>query len=118
MNTLSTTAALICVAILTSMFCPPVQASSVENVTIVRVHLTKDFENVAFIKLSSPPQGKPGCSAHYWDFTLPLNTPFEKNLFAMLMTAYSTGTLVQAGGVGACNDHPQIESLTALAVHN
>lgn len=73
---------------------------------------------LVFIKLDVPPSHKPACSNHYWDYTLSFSTPFDDKLYAVLLSAFTAGTLVATTGMGACSDYGSIESLRSVEVSN
>jgi hypothetical protein len=65
----------------------------------------------AFVKLETPPVGKPACSNHYWDYTVPLATSADKTVYATLLAAFESGNVVATYGSGACSEFSQVESL-------
>jgi hypothetical protein len=88
------------------------------NVTIVQIQLNKNYPNVAFIRVTPAPTTHAECSINgFWHYTLPLSDAFGSKMYAALLTAYASQTLVDIGGMGDCNEMGQVESLMAVGVH-
>jgi hypothetical protein len=66
--------------------------------------------------VNGSPSGAPACANSSWHYTLSMGNPSDKELYAMLLTAYSTGALVNISGSGACTEVGFVESLQALQV--
>jgi hypothetical protein len=110
-------AVVIVVACFVSLAAHSVRAGESPNVTIVHIQLNKSYPNVAFIKLSATPTGRPACAVHSWHYSLPLSSAFEAQMYAALLAAYSSGSVVDISGKNTCEEHGQIESLHAVGVH-
>jgi hypothetical protein len=88
--------------------------SFIERVQVINLQINRSYGNHVFIQVNSPPSGAPACSNSSWHYTLSLGNPSDKELYAMLLMAYATGTLVNISGSGTCNEVGFVESLQAL----
>jgi hypothetical protein len=88
--------------------------SQVSGATITNLQISKSYGNFVFIQVSSTPTGAPACANSSWHYTLSFGNPSDNQLYAMLLTAYSSGALVNIAGTGNCNDVGFTESLQAL----
>lgn len=81
-------------------------------VKIVSTASASNLGNHIHVKVSTTPTMRPACATHTtWHFTLPLDTAWGKNLYAMLLAAKATGTTVWLSGTGACSQESDIETL-------
>jgi hypothetical protein len=117
MQTRNVSAVVIAVACFAALAAHSVRAGESPNVTIVHIQLNKSYPNVAFIKLSATPTGRPACSVHSWHYSLPLSNAFEAQMYAAILAAYSSGSVVDISGKNLCEEHGQIESLHAVGLH-
>lgn len=91
--------------------------SDISNTTIADLSISKAYGSFVFIKVAASPANPAACSTNGgWHFTLPLSTAADQQLYAMLLTAFASGTTVDMSGLGACNEHGAIESLRSLRV--
>jgi len=92
---------------------PAWAGSTASSVKIVSVALNRSL-GYGFVKFETPPGGKPACSSHYWDYTVPLSTPFDDKLYATLLAAFEAGNAVTVYGTGLCSEHGNIESVDSV----
>lgn len=88
--------------------------SSVSQVKVTNLAINKAYGNLVFIQVSSIPSGAPVCSNSSWHYTLSLGNPGDKELYAMLLMAYSTGVPVNITGAGTCSEVSFVESLQGM----
>lgn len=90
---------------------------SAPNAMIERLQIKKNLGNMVFIRLAAEPTVRAGCSTHgTWHFLLSLEDAAGRNLYIQLLTAYSTGQLVDLAGSGLCG-WGTIEDLNSVALH-
>jgi hypothetical protein len=57
-----------------------------------------------FIKIEQTVNGRPYCASNQgWDFALDTSTASGKATYALLLTAYTTGQIVNVSGSNACS---------------
>ena len=89
--------------------------SSVNRTTITNLQINKDYGAAfVFIQVSTAPTGAPACASSGWNYTLSFGGTGASQLYAMLLTAYAAGTLVNIAGTGLCSDVGIAESLDVL----
>lgn len=88
--------------------------SSVVQVKVTNLAINKTYGNLVFIQVSGIPSGAPVCSNSSWHYTLSLGNTSDKELYAMLLMAYSTGVPVNITGTGTCSQVSFVESLEGL----
>jgi hypothetical protein len=94
-----------------SSFSLTASAGSVIGVTITQLEIATQY-NMVMVALTVLPTGSPSCVTNTtWSFALPLTTPVENQMLALLLSARATGTPVQLIGSGACDTYPGIETL-------
>lgn len=82
------------------------------NVQVTQLGINKGYGGTfVFIKVSGSPTGAPSCATGYWQFTLTFGNPGDSQLYALLLSAYTTGIPVTILGSGACSEFGQSESL-------
>jgi hypothetical protein len=86
----------------------------VNRATIVNMAINKSYGNFVFIQTSITPTGAAVCANSSWQFTLSLSNPGDSQLYAMLLTAYASGALVNITGTGACSEYPTVESVQGV----
>jgi hypothetical protein len=88
--------------------------SSAANAHIKKLQINKGYGVFVFINIDVVPTGAPACESGTWQYTLSLTNPGDSQMYAMLLTAYTTGAPVDLGGTGACSDVGFVESLSAV----
>ncbi len=84
---------------------------AVTGATITQLEIATQY-NMVMVALSVLPTGSPSCVTNStWSFALPLTTPVENQMLALLLSARATGTPVQLIGSGACDTYSGIETL-------
>jgi hypothetical protein len=87
------------------------------NVQVGRVHIARAYGNFAFIHLKTAPSARGDCSVNsYWHFTLSLDDAAGKNMYAMLLTALASGSLISITGTGNCSEFSSAESISGIGV--
>jgi hypothetical protein len=89
-------------------------ASGVQRTTITNLQISKAYGDFVFIQVSGVPLGSPACENSGWNYTLSLSSPGDSQLYAMLLTAYTSGALINIEGAGTCNEVGFVESLQTL----
>lgn len=89
--------------------------TSVSQTTISNLQITKDYgATFVFIQVNGTPTGTTSCASGGWNYTLSFSAPGANQLYAMLLTAYATGTQVNMVGTGTCSEVSFVESLDTL----
>jgi hypothetical protein len=92
--------------------------SSAANVTVISIQLNKSVPNVAFIRVSAVPTGRPACATHtFWHYTLSMSDDFGRAMYATLLALYTSGGIADLGGAGVCTEFGSMESLKAVGPH-
>jgi hypothetical protein len=92
------------------------QPGEAANVTIERLQLSKQYGNLLFIRLTTLPTVRTGCSQNgYWHFTLDIGDALGKNMYAQLLIAHASGQRVDLGGDDSCG-WGDVESLRGVAL--
>jgi hypothetical protein len=100
---------------LLSLASPVSRAGSVGNTTIVEVAIQKQFCNCVFIRTAGLLAGPASCYTNgYWHFTLSFSNPGDRELYAMVLSAFHSGSTVGLSGTGTCNEFGSIESLASI----
>ena len=97
--------------------CPsllPAVASEVQG-QVLELAINKTYGGAVFIRMDKAPTSPIGCSINgYWHYTLPLATDVDKRMFAMLLTAQTTGKSMYVSGLGSCNEFGAVESAAGV----
>jgi hypothetical protein len=103
---------LCCTFLLSSL----VNASSISDTKISLLMIDQGHGDKIYIKTSKAHQsGSPSCHASSWSFVLPLNTPLQDKMYAMLLAAQTSGKTVNLIGYGGdCVTHASIETLRRI----
>jgi hypothetical protein len=88
--------------------------------TVSDLSINRTPGNILFVKLSGRTFSGQGCGGQNgsWHYTLALTTDLDKDLYAMLLSAHSTGAKLNNGGAGACTEWTGIESLKSVQLTN
>ena len=100
-----------------STFCV---ASSMSGVTITRLSINRGVPQKIFISTSTPVslQSHPSCATDTnWNFVIPLVSDTDKALYATLLAAYTSQSLVDLVGPDACDVYPTVESRVSFVTH-
>jgi hypothetical protein len=90
--------------------CVALAGSSATNAHIKNLQINKNYGVFVFINIDVNPTGAPACESSSWQYTLSLTNPGDSQLYAMLLTAYTSGAPIDIGGTGACSDVGFVES--------
>ncbi len=85
--------------------------SQILRATIINLEISKSYGNFVFIGASTSSVGAPTCETGSWQYTLTLTNPGDSQIYALLLTAYATGAVVNLQGAGSCNEVGFVESL-------
>lgn len=101
---------------LVSLFSGEARASGATgNTVIVEVAIQRQFGDFVLIRTAGPLVGSPSCYTNaYWHFTLSIGNPGDRELYAMILSAFSAGSTVTMSGKGTCNEFGSIESLQSI----
>jgi hypothetical protein len=105
------------IAVVYTLGAPSASAGEAVGVTITRFELTKTIPSAVLVVVSTPPSNRPACAVHSWHYSLPLSNTFENQMYAALLAAYASGSLVDITGTNLCTQHAQIESMHAVSPH-
>lgn len=90
-------------------------SSDVSGTYIGDIAISRSYGSFVFIHVASTPANRIACSTHsYWHYTLPLATASDRDLYAMLLTAYAGKASVELAGLGVCNEFSSAETLGSL----
>ena len=90
-------------------------AGQAGSVTITHVLIGPVFGNMIFVSVSGAVAGPPACSDNTaWSFVLPLTTPLENQMLAILLTAQATKSTVTITGTGQCDVYNNVETLQKI----
>ncbi len=95
-------------------------ASSSVTGTITELHIGKNYGNFVFIKVDAS-NTNPYSSCHsntHWNYTLPLTSELDKQMYAALLVAYSSGRPTRLEGLNACNEFSGVESLKTVRLES
>jgi hypothetical protein len=107
----------LCAGFAASLFACNATAADVEAAHVLNLAINKSFGNFVFVKLDKPHAVPIACAINgSWQYTLPLSTEVDKRMFALLVTAQTTGKPVSINGAGACNEFGAVESMSALGL--
>lgn len=94
-------------------------AGTAENVRVARMQIVRSYGNFVFIHLNPAPSVRASCSTNsYWHFTLSLDDAAGKNMYAQLLSAFASGSLLNISGANACNEFTGVESVVGLGVND
>ncbi len=88
--------------------------SSASNAHIKNLQINKGYGVFVFVNIDVAPTGAPACENASWQYTLSLTNPGDAQMYAMLLTAYSTGAPIDFTGTGTCSDVGFVESVLAV----
>lgn len=92
-------------------------AGQAAGVKVAAMTIVRAYGNFVFIHLNTPPTIQSACSTNsYWHFTLSLDDSAGKNMYAQLLTAFSSGALLNIAGTDSCSDFGSVESVGALGL--
>jgi hypothetical protein len=87
-------------------------------VQIVSTAMASNLGNHVYVRGSATPTTRASCSTHgTWHFTIPLDTAWGKNVYAMLLAAKAAGTTVWLSGTNACSEDGTVETLRAATTY-
>jgi hypothetical protein len=113
-----TAAILAASAFLMAVLSLPARATSdISNTTIVDLSINKGYGTFVFIRVASAPANPATCSTNgAWHYTLPLTNIGDREMYSMLLTAFSAGATIDMSGLGSCNEFGAIESLRSVRI--
>ena len=76
--------------------------SIASDTKVLKIMTDKNIPNSVFVKTAATIANKP-CGSTDWDYVIYDDTQMGKNMLSILLTAYSTGSLVTIQGEGACS---------------
>ena len=92
-------------------------AGSATGVRVAKMTIVRTYGNFVFIHLSEAPATRSSCATNsYWHFTLALDDAAGKNMYAQLLAAFASGSLVDISGTDACSEFGAIESVGGLGL--
>jgi len=79
----------------------------VVGATISDLQINRALGNYVFVKVLGGTfsiSGGQACGNQFgsWQYTLPMNTAQDRDLYAMLLSAYASGATINIGGAGVC----------------
>ena len=108
----------LCAGFAASLFACSATAADVEAAHVLELQISKSFGNFVFVALDKPHAVPIACAINTgWQYTLSLAGEVDKRMFALLVTAQTTGKPVSIRGAGACNEFGAVESMTVLTLH-
>lgn len=94
------------------------QPGEAANVIIDRLQLNKQYGNLLFIRLTTPPTVRTSCAQNgYWHFTLDIGDAVGKNMYAQLLIAHAAGQSIDLGGDDSCA-WGDVETLRGVALRH
>ena len=86
-------------------------AGAITGATITQIQIATNNTG-AFIAFSVAKTSNPACSSNpNWSFYLPLTTPLENQMLALILAARASGSPVTLEGSGVCDAYPTVETL-------
>lgn len=103
---------------LLSLAAGPAIAGSTGSGVILNFQVSKAYGDFVFIRLDNlNTDVYAPCHVNtFWNYTLPLVSDTDKQMFSMLLVAYSSGKSVELQGMSACNEFPAVESLRSVTL--
>ncbi len=90
---------------------------SATSATVAKMTIVRAYGNFVFVHLRTPPTVRSACATNsYWHFTLSLDDSAGKNMYAQLLAAFSSGSLLDISGTDACSEFGTIESIGGLGL--
>ena len=84
---------------------------------ITGIGIDAQIGNMAFIGIRPNTKGNnPACSTNTgWSFVLPLNTPLQLQMLAMLVSARANSQQITLAGSGLCDTYSDVETLVFVS---
>ncbi len=87
-------------------------AGEVADTVVTKLGVVKAYTGMVFVRIDKAKTGVPACHTNgAWSFVMSLTTDHDKNMYAALLAARSTGTPITLGGSNICDVFGQIETL-------
>lgn len=97
---------------------PNAMALTLNGITIKSLNIEKPLGELVFMSTSVSPTPH-GCHTDVnWNFTLPLNTSLDRQIYASLLAAMLSGKKVDIEGTSTCSSFATIESVKRVRVHS
>ena len=94
----------LCLMLIVGLFCGITQASEINNTKITRTMMDSNHGTAIFVQVEGSPSRSSG-SCHSngtWDYILPTDTEFGKQMLSRIMTAHASNKTVRIRGNDDC----------------
>lgn len=104
--------------VLAASLSPTAWAGSTGTSTISYVQTYPDTANV-YIKMTTAPTGKPGCSTSTsYDYVFALTDIYAKEMLSAVLTAHAAGRSVYTSGEGVCDVYSTAETVNYFRIQS